>query len=312
MKFKAIQLTIILLLFICVGSVHAQLAASHAVGDQGLQSGSQAPRGMYAIYFLYNYDFSTIVGPNGQELKLQDGSISAWAHVFGGMVVTKKTILGGHYGAAAFFLPFKNVSIEAPRLDFDDSTGYGITDMWIVPIQIGWHKKQADFITWYAFYAPTGSYTPGARDNHGYGMWSHEISLGTTLYFDEKRTFHAATLASFEIHSKKEDSDAKAGNVLTLEGGIGTTMKQSLTAGVAYYSQWKLSDDSGLGVRPIVQDRLGKNRSFAVGPEVGIILPLSKDLTKLMILSFRYEFETSARLRTKGDIASLMATFKLN
>ena len=311
-KFKAIHLTIFLILFVAVGSVHAQLSASHVVGDMGLQSGSQAPPGVYAIYFLYNYDFSTIVGSNGQELKLQNGDISAWAHVFGGMVVTKKTILGGTYGAAAFVLPFRNVSIEAPRLDTDAGTGYGISDMWIVPIQIGWHKKQADFITWYAFYAPTGSYAPGARDNHGYGMWSHEFAAGTTLYFDEQRAYHAATVAALEFHSEKKDSDAKAGTVLTMEGGVGATYKHFLTGGLAYYGQWKLSDDSGLDLRPIVQDRLGKNRAFALGPEIGFVFPLSKDLTKLMILNFRYEFETSARLDTKGNIVAFFATFKLS
>jgi hypothetical protein len=313
MKIKAVQLTIFLVLFVAVGSVHAQLSGSHAVGDQGLQSGSQGPPGVYAIYFLYNYDFSTIVGTEGREFELPNGDISAWAHVIGGSIVTKKKILGGFYGATAFFLPFRNISIEAPRLDLDDGTGYGISDMWIAPIQIGWHKKQADFITWYAFYAPTGSYSPGARDNHGYGNWSHELSLGTTLYFDENKQYHAATLASFEIlHSEKKNSDAKPGNLLTLEGGVGATYKHFLTAGVAYYSQWKISDDSGLDVRPIVQNRIGKNRNFALGPEVGFILPLSKDLTKLMILSFRYEFETSARLDTKGNLAVFTAAFKLN
>jgi hypothetical protein len=311
MKLKLILLSISAILFVAVGAAHAQLSASHVVGDMGLQVGSQGPPGVYVIYFLYNYDFSTIVGPNGEELTAQNGDISAWAQVFGGSIVTTKKILGGTYGASAFFLPFQNVSIEAPRIDFDTDTGFAIADMWIQPIQIGWHKKKADFITWYAFYAPTGSYSPGANDNHGYGMWSHELALGTTLYFDEKRSIHAASLASFEFHSKKKDSDAKAGTVLTLEGGVGTTYKQFLTLGAAYYAQWKLTDDSGLDVRPIVQDRLGKNRNFAIGPEVGFILPLSKDLKKLMILSFRYEFETSARLDTKGNIVAFTAAFKI-
>lgn len=41
-----------------------------------LQSESQLPPGVYAIYFLYNYDTSTIVGTNGQEFQLQNGDIS--------------------------------------------------------------------------------------------------------------------------------------------------------------------------------------------------------------------------------------------
>jgi len=227
-------------------------------------------------------------------------------------VVTKKQFLGANYGASMFYLPLQNLSIEAPRADLTGDTGFGYADLWAQPFQLGWHKKQADITTWYAFYAPTGRYAPGAHNNRGYGQWSHEFSLGSTVYFDEQHAFHAATVGSLEFHSKKKDSDAKAGSVLTLEGGVGTTYKKFLTAGVAYYSQWKLTDDSGLDLRPIVQDRLGKNRNFAIGPEIGVVLPLSKDLSKLMILNFRYEVETSARLDTKGNILVFSAIFKLS
>lgn len=311
MKYKAIQLAMILTLFLAAGTAYAQLSASHIVGDQGLMSGSQPPPGAYLIYFLYNYDTPTIVGPNGGELSFQNGDISAWGHAFGFSVVTKRQIFGANYGASMFYLPFQNLSIEAPRQDLIAETGFGYADLWAQPIQLGWHRKQADIITWYAFYAPTGRYEPGARDNRGFGQWSHELSLGSTVYFDEKRAWHAATLGSVEFHSRKKDSDAKTGNVLTLEGGVGSTYKKFLTAGVAYYSQWKLTDDSGLSLPSIVQDRLGKNRNFAIGPELGLVLPLSKDLKKLMILNFRYEFETGARLDTKGNIASFSAVFKL-
>jgi hypothetical protein len=311
MKLKTIQLTALLILGIVVGTAHAQLSANHIVGDQGLLAGSQAPPGYYAIYFLYNYDTSTIVGQNDNEFNFREGDISVWGHAFGFSVVTNKIFLGAHYGASMFFLPLLNLSIEAPRVDLDSGTGFGVTDLWIQPVQLGWHKKQADFTTWYAFYAPTGKYEPGTRGNRGYGQWSHEFSLGSTVYFDEDHRFHAATVGSFEFHSKKKDSDAKTGSVLTMEGGVGSTYKKFLTVGAAYYSQWKLSEDSGLDVGPIVQNRIGKNRNFAIGPEVDLILPLSKDLHKLMILNFRYEFETSARLDTEGNIVSFMAIFKL-
>jgi len=312
MKFTTILLTLLLCISFAMSTAHAQLSASHVVGDQGLLAGSQAPPGYYLIYLLYNYDTSTIVGPNGNEINFQNGKdISAWAHAFGGLVVTNKMFLGAHYGASMFFLPLQNLSIEAPRVDLTKETGFGYADLWAQPIQLGWHKKQAYFIAWYAFYAPTGRYDPASHGNRGYGQWSHELSLGSTVYFDENHMFHAATVGSFEFHSKKKDTDAKTGSVLTMEGGVGSTYKKFLTLGAAYYSQWKLSDDSGLDVGPIVQNRLGKNRNFAIGPEVDVILPLSKDLHKLMILNFRYEFETSARLDTKGNILSFLAIFKL-
>jgi hypothetical protein len=52
-------------------------------------------------------------------------------------------------------------------------------------------------------------------------MWSYEVFGGTTVYFDEKRTWNFATLASFETHGKKDGTDIRVGDLLTLEGGLG-------------------------------------------------------------------------------------------
>ena len=37
-------------------------------------------------------------------------------------------------------------------------------------------------------------------------MWGQELAFGTTVYLNEKRQYHAATIASFDFQSKKEDS----------------------------------------------------------------------------------------------------------
>ena len=55
-----------------------------------------------------------------------------------------------------------------------------------------------------AFFAPTGRHAAGASDNLGKGMWSYEVSGGTTVYLDDQRTFSLATTAYWETHSRKE------------------------------------------------------------------------------------------------------------
>ena len=75
-------------------------------------------------------------------------------------------------------------------------------------------------------------------------MWTSEPYLGTTVYLDEKRTASLATTAFWEIHSKKEDSNVKVGQILTLEGGAGKSyLGGGLIIGAAYYAQWKLTKD---------------------------------------------------------------------
>ena len=73
----------------------------------------------------------------------------------------------------------------------------------------------------YNIFVPTGRYTDGASDNTGFGMWEHELAVGTTVYLDEKKAHHAAALVSFDFQSKKEDSETKVGNEMNIEGGIG-------------------------------------------------------------------------------------------
>ena len=293
-----------------VGTALAQLSGSHVVGDLGLKSGSQAPPGVYLTYFLYDYDSSKIVGQDGRELSLTNGEIQVFAHAPIFSVVTKKKIFGANYGA--MIIPSViNLAIEAPRLTLNKGTSYGAGDLYVQPVNLGWQTKHADIVAWYGLFAPTGKYTAGENGNRGLGMWSHELALGSTLYFNEKKTLHASAQGSYEIHSKKRDSDVKVGQVLTIEGGVGTTVKRALNFGMAYYLQWKLTDDTGSGLPALVENRLGKNHNYGLGPEASMVLPLSKDLSKLMVLDFRYLIEAGTSFDTKGNILVFSATFKV-
>ena len=83
-------------------------------------------------------------------------------------------------------------------------------------------------------YAQTGPYDADSDANRGLGMWSYELYGGTTVYFDEAKTWSLAAFGTFETHSSKEGSKAKVGNIFTLEGGLGKSfMDGALSVGVA-------------------------------------------------------------------------------
>ena len=105
--------------------------------------------------------------------------------------------------------------------EIDANPGGGLSDSVIAPISLGWHFKRADATAGYTIFAPTGRYTDGASDNTGLGMWGQEFAGSTTVYLTESRQWHAATLATFDFQSKKEDSETKVGNAMNLEGGLG-------------------------------------------------------------------------------------------
>ena len=122
--------------------------------------------------------------------------------------------------------------------------------MLIRPLDLGWHTQRADIAAGFQVYVPTGRYEQGGDDNIGKGMWTYEPFLGTTVYFDEKKTFSLAATAYWELHGSKKDTDIKVGQILTLQGGLGKSfLGGGLIIGAAYYAQWKLTRRSAGRVR---------------------------------------------------------------
>jgi hypothetical protein len=140
-------------------------------------------------------------------------------------------------------------------------------------------------------------------------MWSYELFGGTTVYFDEARSWHFATLASFETHGKKDNTNIRVGDLLTLEGGLGKSfMDGALVVGIAYYAQWKITeDDLGLGFSLPGGPMTNKHRVYGVGPE--LVLPLASKKTLYGFLSLRYLWETGARSTLEGN--TFVATFTI-
>lgn len=278
----------------------AQLGGENLRGDYGMKSGSQGPPGFYLGDIFYFYRTDTVKDLNGNDLA-KSPNIDIFANVILGSYVTKKKFLGANY-AFTVALPVLNTELALPSLNVGSQT-WGLGDLYIKPVELGWHFKHADAIAGYAFGAPTGRFNASANDNTGLGMWSNEFSAGTTIYFDQGRKWHAAATGFYEIHTSKEDLDFKTGDLFTLEGGVGRAfLRGYANAGLAYVGQWKVTDDNGSDVSPLV---LGKKGSlFALGPELN--MPVSK---KGIFLGFKYLFDVRSRLATSGDYLALGLTY---
>ena len=184
--------------------------------------------------------------------------------------------------------------------------GAGLSDSAIAPIILGWHFKRADAVASYSLFLPTGRYTDGASNNTGFGMWGQELAFGSTVYLNEKKQFHAAALVSVDFQSKKEDSETKVGHALNVEGGVGADfLEGGLSVGMAYYWSGKLTQDHIEGFPDILIR--GKNKVFALGPEVS--LALAKGDTLYGFLKVNYEWETYARTTTQGREFSVAVMF---
>jgi len=282
---------------------HAQLMGFNVRGDAGLKSGTQpAPNG-YLTVVGYWYDTNTIRRPNGAELPFRvnvNSVMGAGAFTY----VTNKKVLGANYAISATPLLGLNTRFETAIASPGSSPGFG--DTAFTPVSLGWHAKRVDVTTAYTLYMPTGRYDLNARGNTGLDMWGHEAAIGSTVYLTEKKTWHAATNAAFEFHPTKRNSAARVGTLLTLEGGVGRDLLGGLaSAGLSYTSQTKLSNDTLTGLAP--QLVIGKNKTFALGPEVNI--PLLARKTLFGVFTFRYQWETFARTSLQGNTMFVSISF---
>jgi hypothetical protein len=286
-----------------VTPAEAQLNTQHIKGTTGLKAGSLPPPHTYIPILYYVYKTDTVKGVNGDTL-IDNINLTSHAYGTGIFVVTPKKILGGDYAYQVLFPVGANNRIQGTEID--KNPGAGITDSVISPIQLGWHFKQADVLAGYSLFVPTGRYEDGASNNTGFGMWGNEFSIGTTVYLNEAKQYHAATILSFDVQSKKKDSETKVGNALNLEGGFGGDfLKGGLTVGLDYYASFKVSDDHIEGFPDILIR--GKNKVFALGPELQ--LALAKGGTLYGFLKVGYQWETYARVAPQGSELTLMATF---
>jgi len=63
-----------------------------------------------------------------------------------------------------------------------------IGDIYVEPVNFGWHLRQLDAIVSSGFFAPSGPYKSDTAVNIGYGHWTGVFGLGGIAYADAERT----------------------------------------------------------------------------------------------------------------------------
>jgi hypothetical protein len=276
---------------------HAQANIPVFRGDVGLLAGTQAPPGAYAGLFYNNYHAGRVIDAFGRALPINT-TINALAILL--EYSSPYKILGARWAALAG-IPWASTAISVANITTPGT--WGFSDLYVLPLQLGWTLKQADLLFGQGFFAPSGRFHPGSPSNTGLGVWSWESTLGATVYKDTTKRTSFSTLASYQVQSFKRDTDQRPGQVLTLEGGIGEAVPLLKgRAGAVYYAEWKLTDDRGFNLPPNFNEH---HRYFGIGPELtGGILAKPVFVT----LTFRYYRELWNRVAPQGGSLVLSGT----
>jgi hypothetical protein len=277
-------------------NAEAQQAVGHELpGTIGLHAGSQGDAGVYIANRFADYRTNMLVDRHGSSVPV-GLELNALSNVVGvGFAYQIAPIRT--YVSASVGIPMARVSatLQLPQASVDQ---FGLGDLSVQPLRLGWRTPVFDVVTGYAVYIPTAPHEPGGTDGVGSGQWTHELSLGGTLRFDPSGTWTVSALASVEIAQRKLDEDVTRGSILQVQGGIGKKLRPFFDVGLAGYALWQLSEDRGADLPQVLRGQ--RDRSYGLGPEMSVaIAPIATRVT------VRYEHEFAVRSRPEGQILVL-------
>ena len=172
----------LLVVLLHAGIATAQVAdLGHRLpGGVGLDAGTQPDQGVYVADRVVWFASDRVNDRNGNAVPIGNLDIDAYAEVVG---VSGTLKLGAGYLGAAFALPIVRLSLSAddPQASLDR---LDLGDIYVQPFKLGTRWDHVDAVAGYAFYAPTSQ---GARSGLGRPQWSHELSAGGTIFFDDAR-----------------------------------------------------------------------------------------------------------------------------
>ena len=305
-RIKSVLIVLATLILACASPLLAQQKGQWVPGQFGLNAGVIPDPGVTYANLALNYSADQLNGPNGNRVPGITGTYSFWVDENIFYYVPKHKFLGG------YFMPYIALNYASGELvaDFTGTNlnaaggGSGFADMYVQPLNLGWHLKRTDLNVGYAFVAPTGRFTQGASNNVGSGYWGNDITSGTTFYITKNKGTSANLATAWEIHGQKNGTNITPGETFTMEWGLGQVlplkkdMSMLLQLGFVGYDQWQVSHSSGtltVGGVPIPERLIPFYSVHALGVQSNFILP-AKDLVGF----FKYYDEYRALARPQG------------
>lgn len=296
--------SMLLLAVLCLcglGSGVAFAASGHyANGGEGVLGANVPPPRPGGFYWkIYNmYYAANSMRDNGRGEAPGDFSINILAQAHRFIYSSGIEILGGNL-LFDLIVPITYTDISYKEIgpaSFDD-TCWGVGDVFIEPVFIGWHRPRWDAFAAIGAYLPTGIYDADKPASPGMGFWTMMFSAGGVWYFDAEKSWSASILARYQVHTEQIDTNITPGDHFSFEWGLGKTLS-GFSLGIAGYCHWQVSDDSGPGTNS------HREQAFAMGPEIGYTF---EDLGINVVLRSVWEFEN--KNKAQGSMTSLNVVY---
>ena len=137
----------LLMAFVSTPSAPAQQLGHKVLGSAGMFAGSQPDSGLYVAYQFASYGSNEIYDRVGHIIPIPGLDLDAAANVFGIQAVFRLTHSLYLNFAAAGPISQMNINTGDPDASLDD---FGLGDIYVQPVKLGWKLRQADIVTGYA------------------------------------------------------------------------------------------------------------------------------------------------------------------
>lgn len=270
-----------------------------ALGTLGLRAGSQPETGVYVSEQFLFYDADDLFDRRGNRIP-SDVRLDAVSNAIGVAVAYRLPRLAT-YVNAGIGAPVARVIGRSARAEASLDR-FGLADVYVQPLRLGWRLPRVDLVTGYAFYVPTGRFEPGPRGGVSRAQWSHELSFGGTVTFDRRATFTLSALGSYELNQRKLGIDITRGDPVQIQGGAGKTLFRLLDIGLVGYALWQVRDDRGSALPPVL--RGARDRDYGIGVELGVTVREVRAR-----IGVRYTHDLYVAARPSGQLLLFMLRF---
>jgi len=252
-------------------------------GAEDFMAGALPPPGTYFINYLQYYTATKFNDKDGNE-GIPGFKLDAVANVFRLVHVTRFKIFGADYAVHAF-LPVVYQDVEVPG---KSDSRWGIGDIIVDPIILGWHWKNYHVTTGLDIYIPVGSYDQNHLANAGRNYWTFEPVVGFTYLSDGG--FEISGKFMYDFNTENSDTNYRSGQEFHFDYTIGYHIK-SLAVGIGGYYYRQITDDE---LNDATYADGFKGRVFAAGPQVQYGY-------KNMNFTIKWQREFEAENKPEGD-----------
>lgn len=186
------------------------------------------------------------------------------------------------------------------------STKGSIGDIYVEPIDLGWHFKFFDATISSGFFAPSGPYNSQAKLNVGFGHWTGVFGAGAVAYADDAHTWSLSISSHYLLYGSQMGRNYTLGDEVPFEWAVGKSFNlgseifKQVTVGPVGYAQWQATNNqinltprTSVGAAALNALEHTSEEIYAAGPAVNL-------LTKYGLFSLRYYEEFGAHATPSG------------